>query len=173
MPRCCSRAVEKPKGIFFSGVNRVIDGGTAMLVSILRVLVRARVIVSLVFVGLLGLTYWVYNRVPTGFVPDEDQGYIFVLIQAPPGASLDYTRDIVKQVEDVMKPVPEMSRVFAAVGFSFAGAAPNQGIVFAQLKDFAERKGEAHSVAGGGRSVIRAVQPDHRRAGDSVPAAVD
>ena len=137
---------EKPKGIFFSGVNRVIDGGTAMLVSILRVLVRARVIVSLVFVGLLGLTYWVYNRVPTGFVPDEDQGYIFVLIQAPPGASLDYTRDIVKKVEEMMKPVPEMSRVFAAVGFSFAGAAPNQGIVFAQLKDFAERKGEAHSV---------------------------
>jgi hydrophobic/amphiphilic exporter-1 (mainly G- bacteria), HAE1 family len=137
---------EKPKGIFFSGVNRVIDGGTAMLVSILRVLVRARVIVSLVFVGLLGLTYWVYNRVPTGFVPDEDQGYIFILIQAPPGASLDYTRDIVKKVEDMMKPVPEMSRVFAAVGFSFAGAAPNQGIVFAQLKDFAERKGDAHSV---------------------------
>ncbi len=137
---------EKPKGMFFSGVNRVIDGSTAMLVSILRGLVRARVIVSLLFVGLLGFTYWVYNRVPTGFVPDEDQGYIFILIQAPPGASLDYTKDIVKKVEDMMKPVPEMSRVFAAVGFSFAGAAPNQGIVFAQLKDFAERKGDAHSV---------------------------
>ena len=54
---------------------------------------------SLAFVGLLGLTYWVYNRVPTGFVPDEDQGYIFILVQAPPGASLDYTKDIVKQAE--------------------------------------------------------------------------
>ncbi|HEY1910716.1 MAG TPA: multidrug efflux RND transporter permease subunit [Vicinamibacterales bacterium] len=137
---------EKPKSRFFSGVNRVIDGSTAMLVSILRVLVRARVIVSLLFVGLLAFTYWVYNRVPTGFVPDEDQGYIFVLIQAPPGASLDYTRNIVRQVEDAMKPIPEMSRVFAAVGFSFAGAAPNQGIVFAQLKDFADRNGDAHSV---------------------------
>ena len=52
---------------------------------------RARRSSSLVFVLLLGATYWVYTRVPTGFVPDEDQGYVMVLIQAPPGASLDYT----------------------------------------------------------------------------------
>ena len=137
---------EKPKGAFFRGVNRVIDGGTALLVTMLRGLVRARVVVSLVFVALLGLTYWVYLRVPTGFVPDEDQGYVFILIQAPPGASLDYTKNIVTQVEATMMKMPEMSRVFAAVGFSFAGAAPNQGIVFAQLKDFTERKGDAHSA---------------------------
>jgi HAE1 family hydrophobic/amphiphilic exporter-1 len=137
---------EKPKGAFFRGVNRVIDGGTALVVTMLRGLVRARIVVSLVFVALLGLTYWVYMRVPTGFVPDEDQGYVFILIQAPPGASLDYTKNIVKQVEATMMKMPEMSRVFAAVGFSFAGAAPNQGIVFAQLKDFTERKGDAHSA---------------------------
>jgi hydrophobic/amphiphilic exporter-1 (mainly G- bacteria), HAE1 family len=137
---------EKPKGRFFRGVNRVIDGGTSITVSILRGLVSARWIVSLVFLGLLGATYWVYTRVPTGFVPDEDQGYIMVLVQAPQGASLDYTMGIVRQAEQVMKKLPEMDRIFAAGGFSFAGTAPNQGILFAQLKDFPERPGEAHSA---------------------------
>ena len=67
---------EKPKGAFFRVVNRVIDGGTARWSSVLRAPdSRARAVVALVFVALLGATYWVYTRVPTGFVPDEDQGY--------------------------------------------------------------------------------------------------
>jgi HAE1 family hydrophobic/amphiphilic exporter-1 len=138
--------VEKPKGIFFRGVNRVIDGGTSMLVSGLRTLIRARAIVALVFVALLGVTYWVYTRVPTGFVPDEDQGYVMVLIQAPQGASLDYTMGIVRQVEDVVSGLPEADRMFAAGGFSFTGSAPNQGIVFLSLKPFEERQRDDQSA---------------------------
>jgi hydrophobic/amphiphilic exporter-1 (mainly G- bacteria), HAE1 family len=131
--------VEKPKGIFFRGVNRIIDGGTAMLVSTLRVLVGWRVVVTLVFLAFLGGTYWFYTRVPTGFVPDEDQGYIFVLIQAPTGASLEYTMGIVSQVEAIVQKMPETDRMFAAGGFSFAGSAPNQGIAFLSLKNFSQR----------------------------------
>ena len=89
--------------MFFRGVNRVIDGGTAAMVARPRAARSACAsLVALVFVALLGATYWVYNRVPTGFVPDEDQGYIFILIQAPQGASLDYTMGIEKQVEQVL-----------------------------------------------------------------------
>jgi HAE1 family hydrophobic/amphiphilic exporter-1 len=138
--------VEKPKGIFFRGVNRVIDGSTAGMVSMLRGLIRVRALVVLVFVGLLGATWWVYRHVPTGFVPDEDQGYVMVLVQAPPGASLDYTMGIVKQAEQIMLKLPETKQLFAAGGFGFTGTAPNQGILFAQLKDFPERPGEAHSA---------------------------
>jgi HAE1 family hydrophobic/amphiphilic exporter-1 len=138
--------VEKPKGAFFRVVNRAIDGGTSALVSMLRGLIRVRALVVLVFVALLGLTYWVYQRVPTGFVPDEDQGYVMVLIQAPAGASLDYTMDIVKQAEQIMQRLPESNKMFAAGGFGFSGTAPNQGIMFAQLKDFNERRGDAHSA---------------------------
>ena len=137
---------DKPAGLFFRGVNRVIDGGTNLLVGALRLLVRARIVVTLVFVGLLGLTYWVVQRVPTGFVPDEDQGYIFVLIQAPQGASLDYTMNIVHQAEAVMRAMPETKSMFAAGGFSFAGASPNAGIMFVMLKDFKERPGDEHSA---------------------------
>jgi HAE1 family hydrophobic/amphiphilic exporter-1 len=137
---------EKPKGMFFRGVNRVIDGGTAGLVAMLRRLIRVRALVAIVFVGLLAATYWVYRSVPSGFVPDEDQGYVMVLIQAPPGASLDYTMNIVKQAERIMQKMPEMRQMFAAGGFGFVGTSPNQGILFAQLKDFKERPGEMHSA---------------------------
>ncbi|HJZ75910.1 MAG TPA: multidrug efflux RND transporter permease subunit [Vicinamibacterales bacterium] len=138
--------VEKPKGAFFRLVNRAIDGGTSAMVSMLRGLIRLRALVVVVFVALLGATYWTYTKVPTGFVPDEDQGYVMVLIQGPAGASLEYTMDIVRQAERIMQNLPESNKMFAAGGFGFTGSAPNQGIMFAQLKDFAERPGDAHSA---------------------------
>jgi HAE1 family hydrophobic/amphiphilic exporter-1 len=137
---------EKPKGLFFRGVNRVIDGGTAALVSGLRGLIRVRFLVALVFAGLLAATYWVYNRVPTGFVPDADQGYIFVLVQAPPGASLEYTMNIERQVEQILQRTPEVTHAFSVGGFSFTGAQPNQGIIFTMLKDWTERRGPGQSA---------------------------
>jgi HAE1 family hydrophobic/amphiphilic exporter-1 len=131
--------VEKPKGLFFRAVNRVIDGGTALMVAGLHRLVRARALVTLAFIGLLALTYWVYTRVPSGFVPDADQGYLMVIVQAPQGASLDYTMGIVRQAEDVLRDVPEVASVFGVGGFTFTGSAPNQGIMFLSLKGFEER----------------------------------
>src|SRR5215475_10249925 len=138
--------VEKPKGLFFRGVNRVIDGGTSLMVSGLRFLIRIRFAVVVVFALLLFATYQLYRLVPTGFVPDADQGYVMVVIQAPQGASIDYTMNIVRQVEDVIKKFPETDRFFAAGGFGFAGSAPNQGIMFLSLKDWTQRPGPEHSA---------------------------
>src|SRR6202171_1229212 len=138
--------VEKPKGAFFRRVNRVIDGGTSGLVSMLRALIRLRAVVVIVFVALLAATYWIYTRVPTGFVPEEDQGYLVVIVQAPPGASLEYTTGILKQIDGLLTNTPEVRNVFAITGFSFAGSAPNQGIVFASLKEFKDRPGDQHSA---------------------------
>ncbi len=137
---------DKPKGVFFRAVNRVIDGGTNAMVSMLRLLIRARFAVVLVFVLLLGATWWVYKTVPSGFVPEEDQGYVMVLIQGPPGASLDYTMNIVKQAEQIMLQLGETKTMFAAGGFGFSGTSPNQGILFAQLRDFKDRRGETQSA---------------------------
>jgi len=138
--------VEKQKGLFFRAVNRVIDGGTALLVRGLRWLIRFRFAVVAVFALLLVATYQVYRLVPTGFVPDADQGYIMVVIQAPQGASIDYTMNIVRQVEDIIKKMPETDRFFAAGGFGFSGSAPNQGIMFLSLKDWTARPGPEHSA---------------------------
>ena len=137
---------DKPKGVFFRAVNRVIDGGTNAMVAMLRALVRVPALVVIVFVLLLGATWWVYRTVPSGFVPEEDQGYVMVIIQAPPGASLDYTMNIVRQTEQIMMKVGAAKTMFAAGGFGFTGTAPNQGVVFAQLKDFSERRDPGQSA---------------------------
>jgi hydrophobic/amphiphilic exporter-1 (mainly G- bacteria), HAE1 family len=134
------------KGVFFTNVERVITGGTNAYVSILSRLLRVRWIMVLVFVAGLGLTWWVYRTVPQAFVPSEDQGYFIAIVQAPAGASLQYTGQIARQAEQILIKDPEIAGVFAVMGFSFSGAAPNQGLIFSSLKPFAERKGAEHSL---------------------------
>jgi HAE1 family hydrophobic/amphiphilic exporter-1 len=134
------------KGVFFTTVERVITGGTNVYVSVLSRLLRIRWIMVLVFAGGLGLTFWVYRSVPQAFVPSEDQGYFIAIVQAPAGASLQYTGQIARQAEQILIKDPEIAGVFAVMGFSFSGAAPNQGLIFSSLKPFAERKGAEHSL---------------------------
>jgi hydrophobic/amphiphilic exporter-1 (mainly G- bacteria), HAE1 family len=134
------------KGAFFSRVERVISSGTNGYVSVLSRLLRLRWAVVLVFVACLGLTWWMYRTVPQAFVPVEDQGYFISLVQAPAGASLQYTGEIARQAEQILLKDPEVQGVFSVMGFSFSGAAPNQGLIFTSLKPFAEREGPEHSA---------------------------
>ncbi len=135
------------KGRFFRGVNYVIDGFSNSYVWSLRRLISLRALVILAFAGALVLTVWTYRRVPTGFVPEEDQGWFMVLVQAPDGASLDYTTAVTTQVEKIMRAQPDVASVFAVDGFSFVGSAPNRAILFAAMKPYEERPGDAHSAA--------------------------
>src|SRR5262245_27261111 len=134
------------KGWFFTRVDRTIERSTeAYRSSLRRVLFRGRAAVALFLAGLV-LAWVVYQRVPRSFVPDEDQGWLVIIVQAPAGASLDYTRRINEQVQAILAQVPEMSTVFAITGFSSAGNAPNRGLVFVGLKPYAERPGAKHSA---------------------------
>jgi HAE1 family hydrophobic/amphiphilic exporter-1 len=137
---------ERPHGAFFRAVNRGIDGLTRGYHRALEGFMRRRLVVVVVFLVGLALTYWIFRRVPTGFVPDEDQGYFIVNIQAPAGASLEYTTKIAAQAQALVGKTPEVVSVFSVTGFSFAGSAPNRGLMFASLKPLAERKGEEHSA---------------------------
>src|SRR5215470_12635233 len=103
------------------------------------------VMVVLFFAG-LGLTYFAFTHVPTGFVPDDDQGYFMVIIQAPPGASLEYTKTVGKQASQILQAEPEVEGVFSVSGFSFAGAAGNQGVIFVTLRPYSQRRGDQHSA---------------------------
>jgi HAE1 family hydrophobic/amphiphilic exporter-1 len=93
--------------------------------------------------------------VPRAFVPEEDQGYFMTQVQAPAGSSLQYTGAIAREAEKILMTDPDILGVFSVMGFSFSGAAPNQGIVFSSLKPFDERKGANHSSA----AVIGRVMP--------------
>jgi HAE1 family hydrophobic/amphiphilic exporter-1 len=103
------------------------------------------VAVILFFTG-LGLTWFVFQRVPKGFVPNEDQGYFIIAIQCPSGASLSYTKGIGEQINKILSHVDEVQGTFAVSGFSFGGNAPNRGLVFVPLKPYSQRKGEAHNA---------------------------
>jgi HAE1 family hydrophobic/amphiphilic exporter-1 len=126
-------------GWFFGPVERVIRGGTNLYVSTVRGLMHAKFVVAIVFAALLGATYFVYTRVPGAFVPEEDAGYFISIIQAPPGASLEYTTRVAADAEKLLMQVPEIESVFSVLGFSFSGNAPNQGLIFTLLKPFEER----------------------------------
>jgi HAE1 family hydrophobic/amphiphilic exporter-1 len=134
------------KGRFFSFFEKIISGGTRVYVAGLRRAVAGRWAVVLLFFGALGLTYWVYRTVPQAFVPEEDQGYFLIQVQAPAGASLEYTANVARQAEKIIMSDPDVLALFSVMGFSFSGAASNQGLMFARLKPFEERPGAEHSV---------------------------
>jgi len=99
-----------------------------------------------VYVALVAAVGLLYLRLPTSFLPNEDQGYALVNIQLPPGAADSRTGVVVKQIEDFMLKQPEVDNIVTVQGFSFSGRGQNAGIAFVTLKDWAERPGAAHSV---------------------------
>jgi HAE1 family hydrophobic/amphiphilic exporter-1 len=131
----------------FKGVDRVLAAVTNGYVRALRAFLRFEVVALILFAAGLGLAYFVYRQVPQGFVPTEDQGYLIVAIQAPTGASLEYTRNIAAQVTAISKNFPEIEDTFAIAGFSFGGSAPNAGLVFLSLRPYSQRKGREHTSA--------------------------
>ncbi|HKQ60885.1 MAG TPA: multidrug efflux RND transporter permease subunit [Candidatus Polarisedimenticolaceae bacterium] len=133
-------------GRFFRAVNRVIDGGTAFYVKAVRRTLSWRGAMLLVFLAGLGLTVWIWRSVPAAFLPEEDEGYFITVIQAPAGASLEYTTAIAEQAEQVLFAQPEIDGVFSVAGFSFSGSSPNNGLIFSRLKSFEERRGKEHSL---------------------------
>jgi HAE1 family hydrophobic/amphiphilic exporter-1 len=134
------------KSRFFAPFERMIDGGTRLYVGVLRIALRWRWAVVVVFVATLGLTWWVYRVVPQAFIPEEDPGYFIIQVQGPAGASLEYTGQVARQAESIISNDPDVMALFSIMGFSFSGAASNQGLMFVRLKPFDERIGDEHSV---------------------------
>src|SRR5262245_56756140 len=134
------------KSRFFRLFERTISGGTHLYVRSITRGMKSRWALVVAFFLFLGLTYWTYGKVPQSFVPDEDQGYFLTQVQAPSGASLQYTAGIAKQAEELFLKDQDVLAVFSVMGFSFSGAAPNQGIVFVRLKSIEERPGAEHSA---------------------------
>jgi multidrug efflux pump len=92
-----------------------------------------------------------FMRLPSAFLPEEDQGTIFTLVQLPPGATEERTQQVLAQVTDHFRKDKAVESVFTVSGFSFAGAGQNAGLAFVRLKDFEARKSQdlkAPAVAG-------------------------
>jgi HAE1 family hydrophobic/amphiphilic exporter-1 len=138
---------ERAKGRFFKLFNDVFNAGASFYQSTVRRAMDWRLASLLLFFALLGCTYWLYQRVPRAFIPEDDQGYLMFIVQAPQGASLTYTRDVCGKAEEVISRDPEIDGVFTIVGFGAAGSASNQAMLYSNLRPFENRKGTVHSAA--------------------------
>jgi HAE1 family hydrophobic/amphiphilic exporter-1 len=111
--------------------------------------VKWRYAFLVLFAGGLGATVYMYNHVPTAFVPVEDQGYFMILVQTPPGASLAYTTDFADRGARIVQQDQDVFGTFSVMGFSLAGgSSPNSGLIFAPLKPVDDRTklGKGHSA---------------------------
>jgi hydrophobe/amphiphile efflux-1 (HAE1) family protein len=134
---------------FFGWFNRRFDETNARYQGIVgRMLARGRRWL-LVFAVLAALMALVYARVPSSFLPDEDQGVLFTLVQAPVGATQERTQAVLDQVERHFLDNEEQTvdSVFAVQGFSFSGSGQNTGMAFVKLKDWDERDSDEAGVA--------------------------
>ena len=155
-PALCAMLLKEPKpmrgplGIFFRGFNKVFDVTTNGYVNVSRLLVR-RGIVTIGIVGLVILgSIFFAKRIPAGFIPDEDQGILGVNVQLPPGASLERTDEVLKKVEQILGKTEgiESYQTIGGYGVVTNTYQSNYGSLFARLKPWEERKGEALHVKG-------------------------
>ncbi len=137
-----------PKWIVFRKIDQALDWTRRGYGRLLGRLLKHPVLVLLAFLVCVGGTVLLFRAVPTGFIPDEDQGYIIVSVQGPEGTSLAQTEKVLRELEEVLRAQPETSAMFVVGGFSFTGTGPNIATAFVTLKPWEERPGREHSVAG-------------------------
>ena len=131
---------------FFRPINRGINATRAGYRRLLPHVIAARWLVLGIFALLLAFTGWSFTRYPTGFIPDEDQGFAIIFAQGPPYASLDYTHRYQRAIEKILKQQPEITDVFDAGGFSFTSNGSNYATMFIRLSPWAERHGSSHTL---------------------------
>jgi HAE1 family hydrophobic/amphiphilic exporter-1 len=140
------RHEEEIKRGFFGAVNRVIAWTRSTYHETLSGIIRNRIAIVVLFVAALGLTGFLFKAAPTGFTPDEDQGFFIVTVQAPEGTSMDSTLAVTRRVEAIITARPEVRDVFDVIGFGFSGNGSNHATMFARLKPWSERPGYSHSL---------------------------
>jgi HAE1 family hydrophobic/amphiphilic exporter-1 len=130
----------------FRPINRAIDATRRGYARLLPAVLGLRSAVLIGFAVLLLATGWAFTHYPTGFIPNEDQGFAIIFAQGPPGVSLDYTHRFSREIEAILKQQPEISDVFDAGGFSFTGNGSNYATMFIRLTDWGKRAGPSHSL---------------------------
>ena len=131
---------------FFGWFNRRFQRTAKGYEGIVAKLVRRAGRLMIIYLALAAVVGWLYMRLPTSFLPQEDQGNILVNMQLPPGATLERTQAVVEQVEGYMLKQPEVANMVAVMGFSFSGQGQNAALSFVSLKPWDERQGAEHSA---------------------------
>jgi len=132
---------------FFGWFNRNFDKASHKYSSSVGGIIKRSGRFMVIYAALLVGLGWAYMQLPSSFLPNEDQGYLIVDIQAPAEASSDRTLQSIQQIEKIFLEEPAVERVIAVSGFSFSGSGQNAGLAFATLKDWSERGPEDSAAA--------------------------
>ncbi len=133
-------------------INRFIDGFNTLFnrtgkkyENVLSKIVNRRMVTFLVLVGFCAATFFISRNVPSGFIPNEDQGMFYAIIQTPPGSSLERTDNVAEKLQKIAENVEGVQSVSALAGYEILteGTGSNAGTCLINLKDWSERK---HSV---------------------------
>ena len=146
--------IDHTLGWFFKLFNLGLDKMNAVYVSMLYYTVRLSALVLVVYGGLLFLTYLGFKTVPTGFIPEQDQGYLIVAIQLPDASAIDRTDAVVARMSEIAQKTPGIEATFAVTGLNLLTGTTqtNVAVIFLPLKEFAHRAGNpaesAKAIAG-------------------------
>ncbi len=127
---------------FFGWFNRTFESGKRGYRKSVGFVAARSIMFFLIYLIVVGGLMYMFKNLPTAFLPDEDQGIMMLMIQAPPGATLERTRESAKLVEEYFlnQEKENVESIFTATGFSFAGQGQNVGLGFVRLKDWGERQ---------------------------------
>jgi multidrug efflux pump len=145
-PALCATMLKKghephSKKGFFGWFNRNFDSASRRYERGVAGFVRRKAPFLLMYLALVAVMVFVFVRIPTAFLPEEDQGRMFALVSTPPGSTSERTLEAVKQMEDYLMndEKKNVENFFSVVGFSFAGRGQNSGMAFVNLKDWSQR----------------------------------
>lgn len=141
-----TRGGQLQKKGFFGWFNRSFDRSTRKYQGWVQNVLSHSGRYLLVYVLIVGLAGLLMVRLPTAFLPDEDQGRIFTITQLPPGASAERSTEVAKKIEHYFAEQPEVENVISIIGTNFFGAGQNMVNTFINLKDWGERPGEQNSA---------------------------
>jgi len=132
---------------FIHGADAFISWLAKTYARVIHVVLQVRYLLLVVFFAGLAATVWVYQHVPTGFIPQEDQSFLIGIVQAPPGSSLAYTSALADRAQAIIYSNKDIAGAFSVMGFSFSGGASNAGMMFISTKPADQRRGKGHSAA--------------------------
>ncbi|MCG6864020.1 MAG: multidrug efflux RND transporter permease subunit [Thiogranum sp.] len=142
-PALCAtllKPVHKEPNRFFRGFNRLYGALTSGYLARVGQSIRHTPRWMAAFVVLVGIALLLFSRLPSSFLPEEDQGYALVVVQLPPGASMERTGDVLRDMETIIQKSPAVDQVLDVAGFSFVGQGENVGLGFIRLKDWSKRR---------------------------------
>ncbi len=123
----------------FGFINRFINRLTNFYAWSVEKFIGIRYALMVIFLGICLAVVYMFNRLPSSFLPDEDQGFLMSVIQLPPGATAESTMKVLKDIEGIVKGFPEVQNIIAIQGFSFMGQGQNMAMAFISLKDWSLR----------------------------------